>query len=295
MVASETDSDQLIAKVKALPADVTELFPEQSNQTSRTKHSKPQKPKPGVYNPYVDDPTIVAAAASIRKQAAMFDLPFVTRYVYLPKPFLIWPTTPNLDQFVDSGIQTYGSWARAYLYAEAASVYNSINFYYYWTNESQYGAEVNIDAPMVLSGSVYGQANAGFFGGSTTNVRGLLNLWPLRWTGWEPLPNGQSQMGKDLGIRRAGEFNYMFYLDAKGGWGLGSPGEVSRSFTHRQFNVWSESHWVPSGASIVIKVNASLSIDPSGKTITDQGWIDFASGGNSLVSTHVLLTVKTTI
>jgi len=295
MITSKTDVDQLIAAVKALPARTNELFLEQSDQINPTRHSKPQKPKPGTYNPYVDDTTLGATAAVLRTKAKMFDLPFVTRYVYLPKPFLIWPSQPNLDQFIDSGIENYGSWARAYLYAEAARVSNTISFYYFWTNESPYGAEVSIDAPMVLNGNVFGSANAAFFGGNHTNVRGMLILQPLKWTGFDPLPNGQSTMGADLGIRQAGEFLYMFYLDAYGGWGFGSPGEVSRSFAHKYFNSWSESHWVPSGASIVIKVNAYLVVEPHGKTITDQGWIDFASAGNAMVSTHVLLTVRTTI
>jgi len=90
------------------------------------------------------------------------------------------------------------SWARMYLYTEGGSFSTTLQFYYLWTNESPEVAIVSIDAPLLVTGTVFARGSSAFFGGNVTDVGGTLVLDPVKWTGWEPTMNGGSQVNYSL-------------------------------------------------------------------------------------------------
>jgi hypothetical protein len=296
MATSQTDLEQIIAAMKNLPPpayDVHALRP--LSQASKKREPRPPKPEPG-RDPLTENIAFADQTADLKSVAGMLaETSGITYQVSLDKPILISQAPPlNLDQFPDYRIQPFSSWARLYLYVEGTDASTTLYFDYLWTNEGQYSAIVDIEAPIIVTGTVFGRGSAGFFGGHTTTVFAHIHLFPMRWIGWGTNPINGAPLDRsyfaDFQLSQAAS---VASFSPKGGWGFGSATSAYQSFDNQQFIVSKKTTIVPAGASLVFRIQVRGYITTEGNTLEDQAWVDFGSNGNFLSSPHIKLNVWT--
>lgn len=294
MMANSHDATRLIDTVKALaPPKLEGSFAQPAVVRGRrpAKGEAPaDRPKSGA------DTTFRLAVEGHKATAGLFDS-FKSGLEYLEKPFLIWQyPNPNLDQFVDSHLESFNSRARIKLYGEGGhgSFHTQLGFHYFWQNSSAGPVVIDVSCPLVVTGRSYAGGSGGFFGGNLTQTSAVAFLFPRRWIGWGSDPT----TGESLDQTLIGPLNgpigvNITQLSARGGWGpFYSTSYISETFDHRPFSMSVYTLLVPSGASILLPAYIFFYGSMEGDTLSDQTRINFSDGG-SIVSPYMLLSVHT--
>jgi hypothetical protein len=103
--------------------------------------------------------------------------------VVLPQPSAILVTPPNLDALRDTSITPYDSRAKFVMRGNAvvddsgkSLSPQSVDFWYFWHNDNEYGAWVTVAAPVVLNGTMDAECGSGGLGGDTKGSAGIAEI-----------------------------------------------------------------------------------------------------------------------
>jgi hypothetical protein len=158
---------------------------------------------------------------------------------------------------------------------------SAFNFYFAWTNESQYDAVINVDTSLVVSGFCRIVADTGVFSGhhNTLFLTAFLDI--LRQFGWGTDPQtGASLDGTYLPVSPGVDtkyFNQVSALSAQGGGLFDDPATAFQSFNVKVFDLSRDNIIVPGGASTVFQVALLMQYGIEDGDLTDEMRIDFGS------------------
>jgi hypothetical protein len=196
--------------------------------------------------------------------------------IVLDKPFLIWQT-PRLEaSLVDTTIEPLHSSVRASINTNTGFDYTQFNFYFFWQNDSDYFAVVNVDTSLILNGFCEIEAATGFLSGdrcglTLTGQLSLLELWDQT--------NGQPAQP----LFESSQMRAVASLDASGGGFWSSPDIKSQIFVNDAFDL-SYSLFPVQGHSVAVfevSLVVQYGFSEGGGDLTDLIFVDFADEGKN--------------
>jgi hypothetical protein len=129
-----------------------------------------------------------AAIAARRHAVGLLAEPFLSTYVPLEEPFLIWELPhPELNIWRDDQIIPGGSWVKLILETNSSPGGQNgtdFRFYFLWENPSDYYAVANVSSSLALNGQAVAWGNGGILSGDTASLYVNTYLSVIRWSGW---------------------------------------------------------------------------------------------------------------
>jgi hypothetical protein len=236
-----------------------------------------------------------------RAALQLLSSPFQSTLLMLDQPFLIW-AYPKLDLDVliaweylpgDSFIKLKG------VDNPVANYYNQFVFDFFWSNDSEFAAVINVATSLVFTGGCEIDSAAGFFSGDHNTLGLYANLDILRYNGWgtdpvtgqsldqTPLPNAQPTQGQQV-----------VYLDVTGGGLFAGEKTKGQLFDFQSFDLSRDLIAVPAGASLLFTAAVNLSYSMSDPlNISDSVFFDFADDtlGRQIVCPGLTLEILTPV
>jgi hypothetical protein len=197
---------------------------------------------------------------------------FASTRIVLDKPFLIWQTPrPNLNEFIDSHYESLNSSVKIKIDTNTGSDITLFSFYFFWVNDGDFAAGVNVDSSLILNGICEVEAATGFFSGDRCGLSLSAQLTLLEW--WNQ-PDGQPTQP----LPQNSQFKTLASLDASGGGIFSSPDFKSRIFSFESADVSFDAFLIPahSGAVFEVSVGVSYAFTDGGEDIADLILVDFA-------------------
>ena len=234
-----------------------------------------------------------ATSAAFRSgMAARFDAlkllraPFVSSFLTLDKPFLIWQLPhPQLDIFIDSRIESNNSSARVLVNKDEGSNSTRFVFFFLWRNESDFFAVANVGSSLVINGRCLIFANDGIIFPDTATLNIAASLSLVRWFGWGT-GNDQTMHPNVQSTQR----QQVVSFSVEGGNILSLGDFDGRSFSFEAFPLSHSLFVIPGGASVVFQVALELSygFDGGGNI-----FVDFSEDGNAVFCPNVEIEILT--
>jgi hypothetical protein len=231
-----------------------------------------------------------------RKALGLLRQPFVSSFITLDKPFLIWQLPhPELDIFIDSRIESMNSSIRILINTNSGSDDTRFVFYYLWANESEYAAVINAASSLVLNGACEADAAPGIFSGDSADLNMNASLTAMRWSGWGTDPvTGASNDQTVYPDYQQTQRQTIAALHAHGGHIFGGQGVDTRSFTFEPFDLSEKLIIVPGRAVTVFEITLQLSYSfDDGGNISDLVAANFADNGNAVFCPFVQVELLT--
>jgi hypothetical protein len=231
-----------------------------------------------------------------QKALGLLTQPFVSTFITLDKPFLIWQLPhPELDIFIDSRIESMNSSIRILINTNSGSDNTQFVFYYLWENESEYAAVINAASSLVLNGFCEVAAAPGIFSGDSADLS--MNAWltTMRWSGWgTDLVTGASNDQTVYPDYQPTQRQIIATLHAHGGHIFGGQGVDTQAFSFEPFDLSENFIFVPGRAVTVFEVTFQLSYSfDDGGNISDLVAANFADNGNAIFCPLVQLELLT--
>jgi hypothetical protein len=218
--------------------------------------------------------------------------PFVSSFLTLDKPFLIWQLPhPQLDIFTDSRIESNNSSVRVLVSKNDGSNSTRFVFFFLWRNESDFFAVANVGSSLVINGRCLIFANDGivFPDTATLNIAASLSL--VRWFGWGTDPvTGQSNDQTLHPNFQSTQRQQVVFFSVEGGNILSLGDFEGRSFSFEAFPLSHSLFVIPGGASVIFQVALELSYDFDGG---GNIFVDFSEDGNAVFCPNVELEILT--
>jgi hypothetical protein len=176
--------------------------------------------------------------------------PFAPSFTTLDKPFLILQLPhSNVDQLVDSHIESLNSWARirftAFPFTQGET---SFHFFFMWENADDFYAVVNVLSPLVLIGSCDVYADTGIFSGDSTYLTVSGDLMLLEW--WNQPPTNP--------FYEESQHKIIKQLGAQGGSVLDSQAHDGVAFASEPFDLKYDLFAVPPNSVSIFDVSLTL-------------------------------------
>jgi hypothetical protein len=212
--------------------------------------------------------------------------PFVSTFVVLDAPFLIWAIPFQPDRFVDWQIIPTDSFMKVHVTKppKPVSTENMEFFFQYsWFNESNSPVVVNVSTSLVFNGSCNVSANQGFFSGDTTTLNLSARLGLIRYNGFGiDKTTGVSLDGTYDPDVQSSQSQVVTDLVAHGGSILGGDKPPPKSFTFAPFVLSHTTFEVPARATAVFEVllDVYYNIDGDPLNVSNFVQVDFDSNGN---------------
>ena len=207
-----------------------------------------------------------ASTAARRHALGLLTEPFLSQYVPLEEPFLIWELPhPELNIWRDDQIVPGGSWVKLILETSSSpGGQNSTDFrfYFLWENPSDYYAVANVASSLALNGQAVASGNAGILSGDTASLYVNAYLSVVRWSGWGDDPiTGQPEDQTPYPV-----YNYqdttksVVAFDAYGGDWFDDAEPKSATFDPQMpYDVSAELIAIPGGAVTLFEVGLTVS------------------------------------
>jgi hypothetical protein len=196
------------------------------------------------------------------------------RRIVLDRPFLIWQTPRLEESLVDSKIESLHSSVKVRINTNTGSDFTQFNFYFFWENNSDFFAVVNVDTSLILNGFCEIEAVNGIFSGDKcflelTGQLSLLELWD-QTSGQPAQPMFENSQRKTAAS-----------LDASGGGIFSSADIKSQMFINDAVDLSYSIFAVPGNSLAVFEVSlvVSFAFTDGGGDIADLIFVDFADDG----------------
>jgi hypothetical protein len=254
------------------------------------------------------DNAAAAATAGIRARRealSMLTQPFLSYYVTLETPFLIWEVpTPDLSIFLNSAIVEDGSWVKVLLDTQHTlngEQNTHFRFYFIWQNPADYYAVANVSSALWLNGKASAIGSSGVFSGNNASLTVAAELNVIRWSGWGTDPiTGQSNDQTPYPVYGDSTYTVAASLDGFGGDWLKSAKPAYATFDLRTpYEVSASLIAIPGEAVTVFEVDLVLdwwfyndryqTVDDQIQTIS----LDLASGDYLALCPQVDLEILT--
>jgi hypothetical protein len=204
--------------------------------------------------------------------------PQARRYlITLERPFLIW-ASPQSNIITDSRIESWNSWAKI-SFTSSSSGAHHLNFYFLWSNETDYYAVINSTSFVIANGYCQVGRDGGFFPDyrhSGINLRG--HHFPMEWWNTPPtFPAFQTGQQQDL-----------FSLSVSGG-GFLDVGALDAREVHKVAFLDYNLLLVPPRGTVVFEVGLSVFYSNTHGTVV----VDFSSGDFEIMCPMVIISLLT--
>ncbi len=209
--------------------------------------------------------------------------------IVLDRPFLIWQMPQEYgSEFIDSSYGSMDSSAKFTVETSTGSQSTQIIFYFWWVNDSDFLAVVNVDTSLILNGVCEVGAGTGFFSGDSCFLDLTAQLALLEW--WDQTSGQPAQpMPESTQTMLAAS------LSASGGGIFSSPVFKSQMFINDPFDLSYTMFAVPGNSGVLFEVSLVIeyAFTSGGLNISDLILVDFATGANSIICPSVNLTLLT--
>jgi hypothetical protein len=223
-----------------------------------------------------------AATAGISARRAALEMlsrPFISYYVTLDTPFLIWELpNPDLSIFLDSAIVAGGSWVKVLLDTQDTpngAQTTDFQFYFIWQNPADYYAVANVSSSLSLNGKASAIGSSGVFSGNNASLTVGAQLNVIRWSGWgtDPL-TGQSNDQTPYPVYGNSTYSRAADLDGFGGdWFNSARPEYATFYPQTPYDVSASLIAIPGQAVTVFEVDLVLDwwfYNDSDETVDEQ-------------------------
>lgn len=211
--------------------------------------------------------------------------------IVLDKPFLIWQTPSGAGDKIafDSGIEPMHSFVNFKIDTNVGGNLTEFGFYFFWRNDSDAPAVVDVSTSLILNGICSAKAASGLLSGDACYLQIFTNLSLLEW--WDQTSGQPAQP-----LPESSQMKYAVQFDCSGG-GLGSPADYKyKVFFHAPFDLSYTLFTVPgkSVAVFYVALNVSYNFYRGGRDLDDEILVDFSNlSGHSIICPSVIVDVLT--
>jgi hypothetical protein len=216
---------------------------------------------------------------------------FVPTRIVLDKPFLIWQTPSGGGHKIDfdSGIESMHSFVNFKIDTNVGGNLTEFGFYFFWRNDNDFPAVVNVDTSLILNGICSAKAASGILSGDACYLQIFTKLSLLEW--WDQTSGQPAQP-----LPESSQMKYAVQFDCSGG-GIGSPADYKYEiFFHAPFDLSYTLFTVPgkSVAVFYVALNVSYNFYKGGRDLDDEILVNFSNlSGNSIICPSVIVDVLT--
>jgi hypothetical protein len=239
------------------------------------------------------------SAMAARAQALnVLRAPFLAATVNLDKPFLIWQLpNPQLNIFIDSQIASMNSFVRVLVNTDRDSNVTRFVFYFFWPNDTDAFAVINLSSLLVVNGACSAQAKSGIFSGDVATLSADASMAIFRWSGWGKDPaTGQSNDQTLHPDFQPTQRQNIAFLRAEGGHIFEGADFKSKALAFEQFPLSHRMLIVPNRASVLLQISLELNYGfDGGDDIQDNIFVDFSERGSAVFCPNVEVEVLTAL
>jgi hypothetical protein len=188
-------------------------------------------------------------------------------------PIFIWQT--NVGSFKGSQIATGDSWVKFLMEATSGSFSTEYSFVFYWQNQRNDLAVVNVASSLVLNGFCEAIAATGFFSGDICYVDLVASLTLLGL--WQADPQNP-ELPPPTPTWQQSQYQPVVDLQAQGGGLFGNVGIRSKNFSASSYDVSYDFFLIPpqSSAAFEVSFSVGMGFQSGGGNISDLVEADFA-------------------
>jgi hypothetical protein len=209
-------------------------------------------------------------ARALQNPANLLVLPFTAINL---DPIFIWQT--NVGSFKGSQIAPGDSWVKFLMEATSGSFSTNYSFVFYWQNQRNDLAVVNVASSLVLNGLCEAFAATGFFSGDIcyVDMEASLTLLGL----WQADPQNP-ELPPPTPAWQQSQYQPVTNLQAQGGGLFGSVGVQSQTFSASSYGLSYDFFLIPpqSSAAFEVSLDVGIGFQSGGGNISDLVEADFA-------------------
>jgi hypothetical protein len=202
------------------------------------------------------------------------NLPVVPFTAIPLEPIFIWQT--NVDSFRGSHVEPGNNWVKFLIDAMSGSQDTEFSFVFFWQNQRNDLAVVNVTSSLVLNGACEVVAAPGFFSGDTSELKLKASLTLLGM--WQPDPQNP-ELPPPTPPRQGSQDQPLLSLKAHGSGLYWSAHFDSKNFSASSHDLGYDLFLIPPQSSAVFEVSLGVSygFPDGGGNISDLVLADFAN------------------